>query len=116
MIVRLESVGEYEPFRIEIRPTESYDLLVLSGEITLDAAGHLREAALAAAAGAREVAVDWRDARHVSAGALQLMLALRAALETSGRALSVAADNPAMRRTLEVTGLSQLFPIREVPG
>lgn len=108
--------GAHELFRVEVRPSETCDLLVLAGEINLDAVSPLRAAALEAAAGGRDIGVDWRDAGHVSAGALQVLLALRAALDARGQVLQIAGDNPGVRRTLELAGLSRLFPIREAPA
>lgn len=107
---------ERELFSVEVRPMESGDFLVLTGELNLDAASHLREAALGAAAAGKEVAIDWSAAGHLSAGALQVLVALRATLSSRGQALDVAADNPGVRRILEIAGLSGLFPVREAPG
>ena len=111
-----ETSVEEELFRVELRPSASCDLLMLAGAISLDAARQLSDAALQALAGGREVAVDWSEARHVSAGALQVLLALRTALDARGLALPVAGDNPGVRRTLELAGLSPLFPVREELG
>ena len=111
-----EIAVEPEPFRVELRLPESCDWLVLAGELNLDAAIQLRDVALSAVAGGGEVGVDWRDAGHVSAGALQVLLALRAALDARGQVLQIAGDNPGVRRTLELAGLSRLFPIREAPA
>ena len=102
-------------FRIELRPAESSNVLILAGAINLDAATRLREAALTATTAARDVAIDWSEAGHVGAGALQLLLALRAALAGGGHLLDVARDNPGVRHTLELAGLSGLFPVREAP-
>lgn len=101
---------EEELFRVEVRPSASCDLLILAGAISLDAARQLSDAALQVLGGGREVAVDWSQAGHVSAGALQVLLALRAALDARGLVLSVAGDNPGIRHTLELAGLSPLFP------
>jgi anti-anti-sigma factor len=108
--------AEHEPFRIKIQPAESSDSLVLEGDISLDAANRLREAVVDAAARDREIEIDWRRVGHMSAGALQLLLALRTALETRGRVLRVVGDNPGVRSTLELAGLSRFFPLPEVPG
>jgi anti-anti-sigma factor len=104
---------DHEVFRVEVRPSESCDVLVLAGELNLDAVRQLTEAALGLVAGGKEVGIDWREAGHVSAGAMQVLLALRAALDARGRALRVTGDNPGVRRTLELAGLSQLFPVRD---
>ena len=108
-----EIAVEHEPFRVELRPSESCAWLVLAGELNLDAAIQLRDVAMSAVAGGGEVGVDWRDTGHVSAGAIQVLLALRAALDAQGRGLHTAGDSPGVRRTLELAGLSRLFPARE---
>ena len=102
-------------FQVELRPSASCDLLVLAGAISLDAVPRLSEAALQTVAGGKEVSVDWSEARHICAGALQVLLALGTALGAHGRMLSVAGDNPGVRHTLELAGLSQLFPVRPGP-
>lgn len=107
---------ENELFRVEVHRSESCDCLVLAGEMNLDAASQLRDAALGVVAEGREVAVDWRDVGHVSAGALQVLLALRSALAARGSALHIAGDNPNLRRTLEVAGLAELLPPPEARG
>lgn len=102
-------------FRIELRPAEAANQLILGGAINLDAAARLREVVLAAANPAKDVLIDWSEAGHVGAGALQLLIALRAALAAGGHGLAVGRDNSGVRRTLELTGLSGLFPVQETP-
>ena len=102
-----------EPYRVDVRPSESCDWLVLAGDINPEAAGRLRDAALGAPAPGRDIRIDWREADQVSAGALQVLLAWRAALEARGQVLLVGADNLALRRTLELAGLSRFFPVQE---
>jgi anti-anti-sigma factor len=111
-----EIPAEHELFRVEVKPSESCDLLLLAGEMNLDAASQLRDAALGAVAGGRQVAVDWREVGHVSVGALQVLLALRSALDARGQVLHVSGDNPGVRRTLDLAGLSGLFPASEALG
>jgi len=106
-----EAGVEDELFRMSIRPSASGDLLVLAGGITLDAVHQLSGAAMQLLAGGREVAVDWSRSTQVSAGAFQVLLALQSALDARGQAFPVAGDNPAMRRTLELAGLSHFFPL-----
>ena len=88
-------------------------MLVLAGAISPDAVPQLADAALQTVAGGKEVAVDWSEARHICGGALQVPLALGTALSARGQVLSVASDNPGVRHTLELAGLSQLFPVRQ---
>ncbi len=100
-------------FRVEVGQLESRDLLLLAGQINLDAAARLRDEALRVVASARAVGVDWRQAEYVSASAVQVLLALGAALAARGLPLEVAGDNPGVRRSLELAGLSGRFPVRE---
>jgi anti-anti-sigma regulatory factor len=103
-------------FQVELRPSDSRDVLILSGTINLDAARQLYDAALQALAGGRDVAVDWSQAVHVSAGALQVLLTLGAALHARGSVFSVMGDNAGVRRTLELGGLSGLFQPTGTPS
>ena len=91
----------------------AHPLLVLSGHIDLDAAAHLRAEAERLAAGCEAMTVDWHAATHVSAGAVQVLVALQAALSARGRTLHVARDNQDVRRFLELAGLSGRFPVLE---
>ena len=108
------SVAETELFQVVLRSSACGERLVLAGEIGLDAVHRLSDAALQAVASGREVSLDWSDAQRVCAGALQILLALGTALSARGLALSVAGDNPGVRRVLELASLSQLFPVQ--PG
>jgi len=100
-------------FRVEIQQRESCNLLVLAGQIGWEAAAPLRAEAQLLAAGGREVAIDWREAESVTAGALQVLLALGLALSQRGQRLRVIEDNPNIRRLLEVAGLAAHLPLME---
>jgi anti-anti-sigma regulatory factor len=99
-----------ESFRIEVQEKFSRDLLVLAGAVVNDAAVDLQASTAPLPASSRNLAIDWRDADHVSAAAVGALLALALAVSRSGRKCYVAADNPAVRRSLEVAGLSGPFP------
>ena len=107
-----ETSVEDELFHVELRPSASCDLLVLAGAISLDAVHQLTDAALQTVAAGKQVAVDWSEATHICGGALQVLVALGTALGARGQMLSVVGDNPGVRHTLELAGLSQLFPVR----
>lgn len=100
-------------FQLELRQTDSCDLLVLSGALGADAVQPLHGVALQALSGGRQVEVDWSAATVLSACALQVLLALRSGLNARAQQLPVSGDNPAMRHWLELAGLSDLFPCRE---
>ena len=65
-----------ELFRIEARQQGSCDLLVLAGSIDPEAVAQLHHEALRLAVGDRPVVFGWSEAAHLSAGALQVLLAL----------------------------------------
>jgi anti-anti-sigma regulatory factor len=112
-VAGLENQAPGALFRVEVRRRETHDLLVLAGQIGLDAAVQLRGEALLLASGERAVDVDWREAETVTAGALQVLLALRIALSERGQGLRVVEDHPNIRRLLEAAGLSAYFPVPE---
>ena len=90
---------------------ESRNLLVLVGQIGLDATAQLRDEAEHLAASARHVDVDWREAESLTASCLQVLVALAISLSERGQTLRVTADNPEIRRSLELAGLSERFPV-----
>jgi anti-anti-sigma factor len=98
------------PFSIEIRESDAYHLLALTGQIGLEAAPLLHTTAQRLATGGADVRMDWAGAGHVSAAALQVLLALGSRLAADGRGFSVSADAPGVRRFLEISGLSDRFP------
>jgi anti-anti-sigma factor len=100
-------------FRVEVLERESKALLVMAGQIGSEAAGELREQAEVLAAGSGDVTLDWREAETLTASGLQLLLALALALSERGRSLRVAGDNAHIRHSLELAGLSKLFPCAE---
>lgn len=97
-------------FRIETQALESRNLLVLAGQVGLDATAKLLDEAEDLAGEARDVDLDWREADVVSASSLQVLLALGVSLSERGRAMRITADNPDIRRLLELAGLSTRFP------
>lgn len=108
-----DSPAQEQLFRVEIQQHESHSLLVLAGQIGADAAPQLRNQALLLTAGAGPVDIDWREAETVTAGSLQVLLALGIALSQRGQPLRVVADHPNLRRLLDVAGLSAHFPVGE---
>jgi anti-anti-sigma factor len=100
-------------YHVALERRDSHALLVLEGQIGLEAAADLRSEGERVLAGSEAVAIDWHESTHVGAGAVQVLLSLAAALSARGRALCVAGDNPDVRRYLELAGLSQHFPVSE---
>ena len=103
-------------FRVETQARESGNLLVLAGQIGVDAAAQLLDEAELLAANAGDVGVDWREAETVTASSLQLLLALGVSLAERGQTLRVTGDNPNVRRLLELAGLSARFPAGRPPA
>jgi len=91
-----------EPFLVEIQE----DTLVLAGPIGQDAVPRLHAEALRLAGYPKDTAVDWSAAEHLSAGALQVLLALARARKN----LRVSRDQPGIRSLLELAGVSEWFP------
>jgi len=108
-----EAIAAQETRRVVVEQRGSHTLLVLEGEIGLEAAADLRSEGERLLAGSGGVALDWHAATHVGAGAIQVLLALQAALGARGMALDVARDNPSVRRFLELAGVSGHFPAAE---
>jgi anti-anti-sigma factor len=106
-----EHTGAREPFSIEVREEDTRDLLVLAGQLDASAAVPLRATAQRLAGQEKGVAIEWERAEHVGVSALQVLLALAAALEEKGKAVAVASDNPDVRGFLELAGLSARFPV-----
>ncbi|HUA58739.1 MAG TPA: hypothetical protein VML19_08305 [Verrucomicrobiae bacterium] len=98
------------PVHVESRLGGSRNLLVLAGEIGLDAIGVLYEEAPRLSVAAGGVDIDWREAQVVSGGCLQVLLALGTALSQRALTLRAAADNPKIRQSLELAGWSTRFP------
>ena len=96
-------------FRLAVQPCGSHDLLVLAGQINLDAAMQLREEEVRLAAAGRSLEVDWSRADHVGVSAIQVLLCLSGALASHGGSLRIHGDSPRVRRFLQVAGLSDRF-------
>jgi len=108
-----EPAPAQETRRIVVEQHGLHALLVLEGQIDLEAAADLRVEAERLLAGSDAVAVDWRAAAHVCPGAVQVLLSLEAELSARSRALRVVRDNPDVRRFLELAGLSGRFPVEQ---
>ena len=83
--------------------------LRLEGSIGPALAGELHAAAMRAAAAGSDVSIDWRRARHLSAAALQVLLALSADLAARGFRLQGGAPHASAVAALEMTGLDAVI-------
>ncbi len=63
------------------------------------------------AAGPRGVVVDLRDVRFIGSSGLRVLVQAKARAEELGVGFRVVADHPAVLRTLEISGLSDYFPL-----
>lgn len=107
---RDELLGANGLYGFAVRPGEGLSTLVMSGQIDQDSMAELHGHALRLAGAGTPVAIDWSQAQNVCTGALQVLLALSAALAENGHALTVADDNPGIRTVLLTAGLSASFP------
>ena len=105
--------GQGSAFEIRLQPADSHGLLMLAGLVGTDAAPELCAKARVLVSDSKDVAIDWQDAEHVGASAIQVLLALGSALSRHGHKLYVIHDNPSVRRFLELSGLSAKFPVLE---
>ena len=62
------------PFHVETQSRDSRNVLILAGQIGLDASAHLHDAAEHLAASCGVVDVDWRETETMTAGCLQVLL------------------------------------------
>ena len=108
-----EKSPETNSFNISLSHEERCDVLVLGGDMEPEAAGRLREELVRLGGGPRSVEIDWSGAEYMPPQAVQVLLAFRAALGSSGLELRIRHDNPRVRSFLEVAGLSDC--LKEVP-
>ena len=108
----LNDIPDGDLFRISLDREKLCDLLVLTGQINLDAAAQLREQALQLAAVSRPVEIDWSGVGHLCPAAVQVLLALGMALSGAAQ-LRIRRDNRRVRDFLELAGLSDRFRLAE---
>jgi anti-anti-sigma regulatory factor len=79
--------------------------LVLKGNVTVVSAGRLHRTALEAVELNVDVTADLGAAEDLDASALQILLALRRALEARGRNLRLTGSSPLQDESLRLAGL-----------
>ena len=89
-------------------------VVTLHGNVRVDAASLLQRSLLEAG-GQKNLAINWEQAEHVDACALQVLLAYAKTLKHSECSLHVEKDNPHVRQYLELAGLTDHFPLRQLP-
>jgi anti-anti-sigma factor len=98
---------------LQITTTEQPFGLRLSGEIDMASAPALEEALLVALADGRPVTVDMKDVTFIDSSGLKVIVST-AAESTPPAALTVKDPSPAVRRVLEIFGMTQLPQIRVI--
>jgi anti-anti-sigma regulatory factor len=88
----------------------SEHVLVLEATLSLEHVRSLHEAAMRLPRDTASVVVDCAAAEHLDACTLQVLLALKAELETCGRAFRIAGETADVRKYLKLAGLSAHFP------
>ncbi len=90
----------------------------VSGEMDMDRAQVFRAdlaAAIERAASGREVVIDLTDLSFCDSSGLNVLLGARLDAQQAGHLLRLAGPSSQMTRLLEVTGVTELFPIVPVP-
>jgi stage II sporulation protein AA (anti-sigma F factor antagonist) len=90
-------------------------VIVVSGEIDLVYADRIRAAGLQclAAGGCQQLTVDLLDVTFMDSSGIAALVAIRNQAESASQKLVLHRPQPAVRRVLEVTGLSSSFLIDE---
>jgi anti-anti-sigma factor len=89
-------------------------VLTVAGEVDIHVADQLRDAGLAAAtAGPGDIAVDVSRVTFIDSSGLAALVAINNALDPPGRRLALLRPSRAVRRILELTGLTAAFAVTE---
>lgn len=89
---------------IEIAPAGERTALIFRGCVDVAAASALRDRLLEVLAEPRDLAVSLEAVERLDATGVQLLCALKRAVERSGRAFEVAIGEGAARRAIEAAG------------
>jgi len=95
---------------IGLRAGNDQAVLTLRGAIEAPSICELLAAAVSACASGKPVLVDWSEAEHLHAGALQVLMALKAELTAQERPLRVSDSSEAVRDCIGAAGLAEWFP------
>jgi len=95
------------------KKTENGELvLAVSGCLDTAATAAFTEAAEAAAQESKTLVFDFAGLEFIASSALRLLVSLEKRLKASGGGITLANLNEVVRDVFEVTGLSEIFPIR----
>jgi len=84
-------------------------VLALRGDLNLDLARRVHDAALEAVEAGGNLIVDCTEATHIDGSAAQVLLALEGALEQGGRSLQIRGASDGVRKYLGWSGLGGHF-------
>jgi anti-sigma B factor antagonist len=106
-------VQREEQLRIEVVPADGCVTIRLTGEIDLNTAPSIREAALRAMSHhGGTLLIDLSGVTFMDSTGLEALLATRRRAELSGGTLQLIDPTQSVLRVLEVTGVDRLFQIR----
>jgi len=89
-------------------------VLSLKGEVDVANAHQVRDAALKLVSeGVRLLVVDLSGIEYMDSAGLGVLVAIHKRLREQGGSLAVAGPQPRVGRLFEITGLSQVFAVRE---
>jgi len=106
---------DQEAASVSIDRTESHPVVVLRGSFNIALAKVLHEAALQIAETAGRVVIDCKEVVHLDGCAVQVLLALKLALESHGGSIQLKGASEEVLKYLGWAGLSSHFPI-DTPG
>jgi len=96
---------------VSISRNESDSVLKLHGSLQLDQARQLHEAALQLAASGGAVVIDCAEAAHLDGCAVQVLLALKLALERAGGSIRMTGIAPEVSQYLVWAGVAEHFGV-----
>jgi anti-anti-sigma regulatory factor len=91
---------------VETRAREKEVLIVVRGQAPLAEAEVLLAHARAAILAGRDIQLDLRDAEHLHAGVLQVLIAFERAAKKRGLKFELVGQSESARRTLALAGLA----------
>lgn len=100
---------------MDVHESEGRLVMTLRGGIDASHVGELLTASVQVCDSGKPVALDWSEAEHLHAGALQVLLALQTELQSQGRPLLVSDCSLALEDCLEAAGLLPTFQPARVP-
>jgi anti-anti-sigma factor len=107
-------VRREDQLSIEVVPEDEYVTLRLAGEVDLNTAQSMREAALDAMhRHGTNLRIDLSGVTFLDSTGLEVMLATRRRASLEGGQLHLIDPTQAVMRVLEVTGIAHLFEIAE---